>query len=261
MNFDRAAPIYDATRALPPDVLDRIVEFILSKTGAERGAQFLDIGVGTGRFAIPLLQCGYQVTGVDISEEMMQRLRDKVGPHPHLSLRTASAQSLPFADDTFDAAMAMQVLHLVAEWRQALAEARRVLKPGGYVVLGSGHGMPGPARDIRQQWRDLVREQGGELPTTLGASDDARAALAEMGAQSTVSEVIQWTKDIAPLVILEAIRSHTFSDSWHVPDDVMDRVQRRLNAWASDRYGDLETPVPSTFGIAMTICSVPGPDL
>lgn len=253
MSFDRVAAIYDATRVIPAMVIERIVELILAATQARPDTHFLDIGVGTGRFSIPFLESGYNVTGIDISEQMMHRLRDKVGQSKCLSLHVADARSIPFADGSFDVVLAMQVLHLIPEWRAALEEASRVLKPAGSLVLGSNQAISGPPADIRRRWRLLVQDEGAELPPKYGVFDKARIAIAEMSERTAVDEVIRWTSDTAPIAILEAIRTHTFSDSWNLPDDVMDRVHHRLVDWASIQYGDLQSPLPATGGFVVSI--------
>ena len=256
MNFHRAAAVYDATRALPAQVLERIVDCILSVTGAGPDTHFLDLGVGTGRFALPLLEHGCRVTGIDLSDQMMERLREKVGHTTRLTLLIADARSLPFPDHSFDVVLAMQVLPLIPEWRTVLDEARRLLKPTGSFVLGSNRAMPGPYTDIRRQWRLLVQSEGGQQPPESGVFDQARSVIAEMTGHTEVVELIQWTSDIAPITVLEAIRTHTFSDSWNLPDEVMDRVQHHLLKWATRQYGDLDRPLPATFGFAVAISAL-----
>jgi len=253
MNFDRAAAVYDATRTLPPGVIERIMAVILSATRARPDAHILDIGVGTGRFTLPLLERGYSVTGIDISEQMMQHLRAKVEHDARLTLLLADAQALPLPDTSVDVVMAMQVLHLIPQWRTVLKEARRVLKQSGFLVVGSNQALPSPPTDIRRQWRLLVQDEGGKLPATYGVFERVRRAIIELTGQVPNEKVIQWTNGVAPLTILDAIRTHTFSDSWPLPDDVMDRVHHRLVPWAVGQYGNLERPLPATFGFVLAL--------
>ena len=77
MNFDRVAGIYDATRGLPEEAGTRVAEGIIEAVHATPTTRFLELGVGTGRVAIPVASRGYSYTGVDISTEMMARLREK----------------------------------------------------------------------------------------------------------------------------------------------------------------------------------------
>jgi SAM-dependent methyltransferase len=87
----------------------------------------LEIGVGSGRFAAPL---GVAV-GVDPSPTMLELARTR-GIETHLGC----AEALPFADGAFDFALVVTTLCFVDSPAQMLAEARRVLRPGGLLTMG-----------------------------------------------------------------------------------------------------------------------------
>jgi SAM-dependent methyltransferase len=87
----------------------------------------LEIGVGTGRFAAPL---GIQV-GVDPSPAMLSRAAAR-----GIQALMGTAESLPFQDDSFDHALVVTTICFVDSPSQMLSEARRVLKPGGCLVIG-----------------------------------------------------------------------------------------------------------------------------
>src|SRR5579859_1522595 len=77
LSFDRVAGQYDGTRGYPPGVSDAIAAGMMRYGPLEPGSSALEIGVGTGRIALPLLARGVNITGVDISERMTARLREK----------------------------------------------------------------------------------------------------------------------------------------------------------------------------------------
>ncbi|TQV61453.1 MAG: class I SAM-dependent methyltransferase [Halothiobacillaceae bacterium] len=87
----------------------------------------LEIGVGSGRFAAPL---GIQV-GVDPSEPMMAYARAR-----GIEVVRGVAEDLPFADDSFDHVLAVTTICFVRSAPAMLAEARRVLRPGGSLIIG-----------------------------------------------------------------------------------------------------------------------------
>ena len=87
----------------------------------------LEVGVGTGRFAAPL---GVRV-GLDPARAMLARAHAR-----GIEVVQAAAESLPFADDTFDHALAVTTICFVDSPLTMLGEARRVLKPGGRLVIG-----------------------------------------------------------------------------------------------------------------------------
>ena len=87
----------------------------------------LEVGVGTGRFAVPL---GVKI-GVEPAKAMADRARKR-----GIEVYEAKAEKLPFADSSFDFVLIVATLCFVQDPLQALREAKRVLKPGGYIIIG-----------------------------------------------------------------------------------------------------------------------------
>jgi SAM-dependent methyltransferase len=103
---------------------------------ARRSESILDLGCGDGQLTERLAATGAIVTGVDVSPEMLAAARSR-----GIEAREGSAESLPFADHTFDAIFSNAVLHWVRDQDAMMAEVRRVLKPGGrFVAEMAGHG-------------------------------------------------------------------------------------------------------------------------
>jgi hypothetical protein len=134
VNFDRAAEYYDATRALPADSMNELSGLLAAELAGRQPC--LEIGVGTGRIALPLRDHGIRLAGLDISAGMLRRLavnaRDR-GPVPLLQ---ADATRQPLAAGSFGGVLAVHVLHLMQDWRVAVDEALRVLRPGGVLIAG-----------------------------------------------------------------------------------------------------------------------------
>ncbi len=78
ISFDRVAHAYDGTRGYPSGVEQQIAEGLERTARAMEQSVFLEIGVGTGRIAIPLASRGHDYTGVDISEKMLVQLEGKL---------------------------------------------------------------------------------------------------------------------------------------------------------------------------------------
>jgi SAM-dependent methyltransferase len=110
--------------------------------GARLDAGFdavLEIGAGTGYFSLNLAQAGLlrSATATDISPEMVTTLRDnarRLGL-TNITATRAQADSLPFADGSFDLVLGHAVLHHLPDLERAFAEFRRVLAPGGWIVF------------------------------------------------------------------------------------------------------------------------------
>ncbi len=92
----------------------------------------VDVGCGLGLAVNELAALGCQVTGIDLSQVMVEKARRR---YPNLDFRIGSALELPFEDDSLDFYRAERVYVHLPDAEKALNEAYRVLKPGGRLVL------------------------------------------------------------------------------------------------------------------------------
>ncbi len=125
-DYSRQAERYDETRAASPLLVRALREAL---AGAP-GRRLADIGGGTGNYALALRRAGWEPVVVDRSAAMLGRAAAK-----GLETVQADAQRLPFGEQTFDAATMISMLHHVEDRQAALAEAVRVLRPRGRLVL------------------------------------------------------------------------------------------------------------------------------
>lgn len=141
--FAALAPFYDSAALLLsfgalPRVRDRVVNF----TDAQKDSRILDVGTGTGRQAFAFAKRGYDVVGVDLSEDML-KVAKKKNQYGNIRFEVADATALPFEDDNFDASCASFALHdMIPSVREkALREMARVTKPEGTIVIVD-YGLP-----------------------------------------------------------------------------------------------------------------------
>jgi SAM-dependent methyltransferase len=114
----------------PPDWEPRL-QFLLGELRS--GDRALDLGCGTGEFAELMAQAGATVVGVDVADGALVRARAR---HPELDFRLAPIDGpLPFEDSGFDLVWASEVIEHVADTARWLSEVRRVLAPGGRLLL------------------------------------------------------------------------------------------------------------------------------
>src|SRR5512143_2888443 len=125
-SFDRAASFYDQTRSLPEAIAKAGIQALVDIIGTS--SHILEVGAGTGRISIPLLERGLDLIGCDLSSRMLLRLKEKF---PSAPIAQSDASQLPFPKAAFDVVMTVHVLHLIPPWRESLREFRRVLKPEG----------------------------------------------------------------------------------------------------------------------------------
>ena len=111
---------------------------MLRLVGDVSGRRILDAGCGSGPLTAALRDSGAVVTGFDASAAMVDLARQRLGDDADLRVADLGAP-LPFDDAEFDDVVASLVLHYLEDWSGALAELRRVLKPGGRLMLSVNH--------------------------------------------------------------------------------------------------------------------------
>lgn len=110
----------------------------LALAGDVTGRRILDAGCGSGPLFAALRDRGANVTGIDASARMLDQARRRLGTAADLRVADL-ARPLPFADGTFDDVVASLVLHYLQDWGPTLAELRRVLTPGGRLIISVDH--------------------------------------------------------------------------------------------------------------------------
>jgi SAM-dependent methyltransferase len=239
-SFDRAASYYDQTRPLPESIAKPGIRAILDITGSQ--ARLLDVGTGTGRISIPLLKQGLDLVGCDLSSKMLLRLREK---YPSAPVAQSDATVLPFPSTCFDFVLTTHVLHLVPNWRGALEEFQRVLKPGGaYLNVTTWGSLGNSIRDqLRLHWRDWLARQGLNAGNPgMQGREQLISELQALGAHLTEVEVIHYSLVFTIGEELERFASRIYSDSWEIPDPIFEASIDELRTWVLHEFSDLDQP-------------------
>ncbi|MCU0566194.1 MAG: class I SAM-dependent methyltransferase [Oculatellaceae cyanobacterium Prado106] len=248
--YDRIADLYDTTRSLPPEIEQQVTRFILNLVSAHPSSRFLEPGIGTGLIAIPIIKQGYAYTGIDISAEMMAQIEHKLGSLPeNLTLIQADAAALDFADATFDVVLMRHFIHLVPDWRLALCEIQRVLKPQGFLLYCESPWSP-HQQEFEQHWRSFLNQYDCFQPP--GCEDRDRANLdkvktwlTERGATVEIAIAAQWPiqETVGDRLTLYATRDH--ATCWSISDEVFPEAIAAFKTWCINHYGSTETVLSS----------------
>lgn len=139
--------------------------------------EVLEIGAGSGAMAAEVLDRYPAVTAMtvtDVDPAMVEVAAARLARHgARASTQQADATALPFADGTFDVVLSWVMLHHTVGWEQAVAEALRVLKPGGHLV-GYDLLATRPLRALHRNDGDRIRLLSlDELRATLGDAGEA----------------------------------------------------------------------------------------
>ncbi len=215
LSFDRVAQEYDRTRG-----------------GSERGEQvvagfapllppddpLLEIGVGTGLVAAALARRGRAVAGVDLSLPMLRHAAGRVPGR----VVVGDALRLPVGSGSVAGAVMIHVLHVVGDMRATLAEAARVLRLGGRIVVSAHEA--GPRPDFEPDF-DLA-EIMERLENRLGISDrrpDSEAAVVEAARRAGLTLVERTTYRpshlaLSPADMVDRITTRSWSWMWRVDE-------------------------------------------
>ena len=133
--FDAFAEKYDLWFETPLGkyVADTEKRLTLALAAPQRGEKMLDVGIGTGFFAIEFLKRGAEITGIDVSLDMLEVARRK----GFRNLAPEDAVDLSFPDETFDLVVSITALEFIKEPRRAVSEMVRVCKKGGRIIVGT----------------------------------------------------------------------------------------------------------------------------
>jgi RNA polymerase sigma factor (sigma-70 family) len=137
--FEQIAPTWDdyVASAYEVELQERLTRLL----PWQQEMTVLDVGTGTGYLAGMMAPLVGEVIGVDCAPAMLTRAGEKMvqAGYQHVSFQEGMAERLPLATGSVDVAMCHMLLHHVVSPRTALAELRRVVRPGGYVVIIDAH--------------------------------------------------------------------------------------------------------------------------
>ncbi|MEO8392121.1 MAG: methyltransferase domain-containing protein [Chloroflexota bacterium] len=237
--FDRAADYYDSTRGFPPGVEADIGVLIAQAGGLTSASRVLEIGVGTGRIALPVSAHVRAYYGIDLARPMMDRLRAKQVSEP-IALVQGDITRMPFADASFDAVIAVHVFHLIPAWREVLGEVARVLRPDAPLLHG------GNGRIVVDALQDIWNEATHESRETAGAIPHAEREtfLAANGWRETgLEQLHKFLVHRSPQAFIDSMRGRYFSSTWVMSDDLLERGLAAVQAYVDENYSDPTTPL------------------
>ncbi len=268
-SFDRVAHLYDETRGVPPEAEQQIGDGIAALLREVAAApRLLEVGIGTGRIAVPLAERGVRVTGIDISTKMLAILR---GKRTDIDVMIAEASQPPLREHSFDGAIFVHILHLVPDAEATVRATIPLVRPGGVVI------------EAGDDWTENIRSRADALITTavqelsdvdlnrenlhLDATSRTRGlsrgaylfkgALAGYGVTARTERIATWTATVTAQRMLERLRRRDYSSSWKIPDEVMPKLLEVLPPRLSELFGGLETEVEFERTVSARVAKLP----
>lgn len=221
--FDVWASQFDGWRGPPrAEEIDAILDFLEGRT------KVLDVGGGTGRYALPLVQRGHQLTLLDRSGGMLREAAKKgLG-----RVVKGDASRLPFSDVSFEAVLFVEMLHLVRDWVGAVREMGRVTSGPAVAVI----------REREPDHRRIMIETRAEMLGPLGLLDEGVRALCRMLPPGSIRTVWSTEKRVD---LVEPMRAQEMSavrlgEPQH-PEVVEAALAKVVKAYGSTEVLQVET--------------------
>lgn len=211
---DFASTVYESCFSYSRWRLDALLRRYVPTRGD--GLRLLDVGCGTGHHMASLRERGFEVAGVDGSEEMIRHAKAN---NPAAPIKLADVESLPFPDSSFDFVLCVEVFRYLPDFTNCVNEIARVLKPGGVCLATAA-----PLFNLNGYWlvnriANLIRVAGlVHLKQFFATSRRLRRAFTDAGfIAPTVHGVyvgpVNWVERLTPSLLPRTLKAWEPIDS------------------------------------------------
>jgi ubiquinone/menaquinone biosynthesis C-methylase UbiE len=261
LSFDPIASYYDETRTFNEGHFREAIRYLSHRFPPAEYTQLFEPGIGTGRIAIPRAQQGYQVTGIDISKDMLSILKSRLSDsnlNLPISFQKGDVCNLPFSSPIFDITVVVHLFYFLKEWGKAADEILRVVKPNCPIVLmHTGMGMEIPL--LNERYKELCAEFGHPIdPIGVTSTKEVIAHFSDLGCNiEVIKDRWKWTSCIQLKRAISYLRLRAYSFTTFAPEDAHSHVIERIEKELKDKYGNLATHVEVPNEIYLVVLSKP----
>jgi SAM-dependent methyltransferase len=233
-DYSQIAPSYDKGRFLSEQVLGLWLDAMARLAGKPSGANLLDIGCGTGRFAIPLAKkLRFNVTGADFSPEMLAKAKEK-DAEGLVRWEQQDAQNLTYPDSSFDIVFMSHLLHHCDNPKKVLRNCRRVLADDGVILVRHG-----AFEQIQNDPEHIFFPEAYLVDKRrIFSLEKMQEILKKAGFTNIVSEEIKQQTYLSGMDHLERVRLKNTSTLTLITQDAFERGFQRIQEFVQNHPGD-----------------------
>ncbi len=233
-SFTPIAHQYDRSRNMPTSILNSAIRWLLDQGVLQPNSRIVDVGCGTGQLTLPFADQGFHMTGVDLSDAMVDIGRTKVNSVQDVTFCVGNAQSLEFEDGTFDHAIASKLFQHVAAWQGAADEMIRVVRSGGTFLYFNDRGSF--VNQVRRQFAQEADKRGyRNRYRGIIDRDKLHRYFRDQGCLVTVCSPSdwQWEKSVTYKTrqALQEFQERLYAEFWDIPVEAYQHMTEEVEAW------------------------------
>ena len=232
---------HDSTRDIPADLLGDCYTRIGALTSMDSTWKVLDVNCGTGRLAMPLMDSGFEVTGIDTSSAMLEQADSELQTGWRGSFVYGDAENMDLPENYFDAAIISRLFLHLGNAAQVTQELARVVRPGGIVIVV--HGNNAFDSTPRRHFREMCDERGSLPQRQKGDRYVISSVFATLNMTHLQLDVadLKWTKTMTHRESIEHLRLRVHSEFWLVPPSEYDEMLCQVQETLARQPAGLET--------------------
>lgn len=247
--YDQIGSGYDRTRTADPDLTEKLLHHLNPDTSHT----YLDIGSGTGNYTAAVQSKGYQIVGIDPSEEMI-RLSNK--KFPEMTWKLAQAEGLPFEDGSIQGSITTFTIHLWDSLIKGFREINRVTAPGGRLVIFTAMPHQMERYWLNEYFPELMQQYMALMPgyaslqATLGATGWQLKDMEKYYVSRELRDLFLYSgKDRPELYFDDVFRSGIFIfNTASAPEDVEKGLEKLRKDLESGRFEEVKEQYQSDQG-------------
>ncbi|MBN2531699.1 MAG: class I SAM-dependent methyltransferase [Spirochaetales bacterium] len=230
MNFSQAALIYDNTRVIPDNIINKAIMTLEKNHHITKKARLLDIGCGTGQLTKCFAENGYICTGIDISGEMLCIAREKNIAHTEFLI--GDARNIPFKDNSFEICISSKLFLHIENWQDAIGEIIRIIPEGGCFLYINEIGYF--SNNVRKYFRESADKKGfknrflGEYDLDKIANFFIASGLYHKRYQG---HEFSWKKVLSYKEAFTDIKNRAFAEFWKIPEKIYNDMLDETSCW------------------------------
>lgn len=252
--FNTAAEAYNTYRPHYPQAL---FDKLIADTHLTAQSRLLEIGPGTGQATEPLARCGYDITAIELGEQLATKAREVLSKYRCVNIISGAFEDVMLPDAYFDLVFSATAIHWIKP-EYKFAKPHKILKPGGYLVIIHTEHISGGESDAFHRASQPIYDKYATGNSPVGqTSDDPLPTIAELQPPTIDNSLFTMESfTVFPVV-------HTYSaDDWaglvgtYSPTLAMEPTARRefLGALTNLINTEFGGTMEHRFGMTLAIC-------